>query len=281
MTELENLSRPPLVLLANDQEWSARSLETILGPAGYAVLRAYTGRQVLDLVRTAQPDLVIIDIRLPDMGGNEVCQALHDDPCFSASTPIIVTSSGTLEREQRLAVYHAGAWELASQPLDGEVLLLKLNAFMRSKREAERLRAESLLDEVTGLYNMRGLVRRAREISAEAQRLHAPIACVAFTPITTDAGQSEFRPGTVSDSLVQHLSAIVRRTGRISDAIGRMGQAEFAIIAPATTGAGAVDMIQRLREAVEAQPMSVGGLEQRVEIRAGYCAVPDFAESAI
>src|SRR5919205_1401054 len=257
MTELEHLSRPPLVLLANDQEWSARSLETILGPAGYAVLRAYTGRQVLDLVRTAQPDLVIIDIRLPDMGGSEVCEALRQDPCFSASTPIIVTSSGTPEREQRLAAYQAGAWELASQPFDGEVLLLKLNAFMRSKREADRLRAESLLDEVTGLYNMRGLVRRAREISAEAQRVHAPIACAAFTPITADAGHSEFRPGTISDSLIQQLGAVVRRVGRISDAIGRMGQAEFAIIAPATTAAEAVEMIQRLREAIESEPMSV------------------------
>ena len=47
MSELPIPSRPPLVLIANDQEWSARSLESILGPAGYAVLRAYTGRQAL------------------------------------------------------------------------------------------------------------------------------------------------------------------------------------------------------------------------------------------
>src|SRR5579864_9776616 len=69
MSENEKPSRPPLVLLANDQEWSARSLESILGPNGYAVLRAYTGKQVLDLARSAQPDLVIMDIRLPDMDG--------------------------------------------------------------------------------------------------------------------------------------------------------------------------------------------------------------------
>ena len=43
-------SRPLLVLIANDQEWSARSLETILGPHGYAVVRTYNGRQTLDLV---------------------------------------------------------------------------------------------------------------------------------------------------------------------------------------------------------------------------------------
>src|SRR5918992_2028897 len=72
--------RPPLVLIANDQEWAARSLETILGPNGYAVLRAYTGRQAVELAHSAQPDAVILEIRMPDMDGLEVCQRLRDDP---------------------------------------------------------------------------------------------------------------------------------------------------------------------------------------------------------
>jgi len=49
-------TRPLLVLIANDQEWSARSLETILGPHGYAVLRTYNARQTLDLARRVRPD---------------------------------------------------------------------------------------------------------------------------------------------------------------------------------------------------------------------------------
>src|SRR6185437_15026869 len=121
MSENEKPSRPPLVLLANDQEWSARSLESILGPNGYAVLRAYTGKQVLDLARSAQPDLVIMDIRLPDMDGGDVCKQLLDDVRFNASTPIIITTSGPAERSQRLAALQSGAWEFVSQPLDGEV----------------------------------------------------------------------------------------------------------------------------------------------------------------
>ena len=45
-------STPPLVLIASDQEWSGRSLETIIGPRGYAVVRAHNGQQVLETVRT-------------------------------------------------------------------------------------------------------------------------------------------------------------------------------------------------------------------------------------
>lgn len=282
MSETEKLSRPPLVLLANDQEWSARSLESILGPNGYAVLRAYTGQQVLELARTAQPDLVIVDLRLPDVSGIDVCRALRDDPRFSRATPIVITSSGASEREQRIAAYEAGAWEYATQPLDGEVLLLRLNNFMQSKREIDRLRGESLLDPSTGLYNMRGLVRRAREISAEALRLHAPIACVAFTPVAEPApgGESAAARNT-TDRLVEHLGGVVRRAGRVSDAIGRLGPTEFAIVAPATGGPGAVRMMERLQEAIDAEPLRTDDASTRVRIRAGYCAVPNFAEAAV
>jgi diguanylate cyclase (GGDEF)-like protein len=281
MSENEKPSRPPLVLLANDQEWSARSLESILGPNGYAVLRAYTGKQVLDLARSAQPDLVIMDIRLPDMDGGDVCRQLLDDARFNASTPIIITTSGPAERSQRLAALQAGAWEFASQPLDGEVLLLKLDAFMRSKREADRLRAESLLDPTTGLYNMRGLVRRAREISAEAQRLKSPIACVAFAPVA-EAPDLEERPlNGDTEHVISYLASLVRRAGRVSDAIGRLGPTDFAIIAPATASDGAVRMMQRIQETMDAEPTTIGDAAHKLRIRAGYCAVPDFSESTV
>jgi len=281
MTDSGKLSRPPLVVLANDQEWSARSLESILGPNGYAVLRAYTGKQVIELARTAQPDLVIVDFRLPDMGGIEVCRALYGDVHFSSSTPILVTTSGAADRDKRLAAHRAGAWELVGQPIDGEALLLKLDAFMRSKREADRLRSESLLDPITGLYNMRGLVRRAREISAEAQRLRAPISCVAFSPLPASVDHPDRPFNGHTENVVVHVGALVRRSGRVSDAIGRIGPTDFAIIAPATGSPGAVRMMERMQGMIDAEPVSLGDLAYTVKLRAGYCAVPDFSESAV
>jgi two-component system, cell cycle response regulator len=271
--------RPPLILLANEHEWAARSLETILGPHGYAVLRAYTGRQLLGLVRSAQPDLIMLDVRLPDMRGVTACRALRDDPHFPEETPIIFTSSGTPEREERMEAFKAGAWEFVSQPLDPEVLLFKLAAFMRGKRAVDRLRDESLLDQSTGLYNMQGMVRRAREMSADAQRLHAPISCVAFTPIATT--DSEPSPPAITELMIEHLGAVVRRTGRASDAIGRLGPSEFAIIAPATEEPGAVRMMERLQASLAEQMTVVDGIAPHVELRAGYCSVADGSASPV
>lgn len=279
MANRDKAPNAPLVLIANDQEWSARSLESILGPNGYAVVRAYTGQQALERARTSQPDLIILDAQMPDMHGFEVCRALRSDPRFSATTPIVITTSGPSGRTQRLEAYRAGAWEFLGQPLDGEALLLKLNTFLESKREVDGLREENLLDPGTGLYNMRGLSRRAREIGAEAFRRRDPVACVVFAP-EIDVTEEE-TPEDEARRMSDQVALLFRQAGRASDAIGRLGMAEYGVIAPATGPEAAVRLARRLGGAVESSPIPVRGGERTLRLRAGYCAVPDFAESSV
>ena len=171
MANREKAPPAPLVLIANDQEWSARSLESILGPSGYSVVRAYTGHQALEKVRTAQPDIIILDAQMPDVHGFEVCRQLRSDPRFSATTPIIITTSGPSGRTQRLEAYRAGAWEFLGQPVDGEALLLKLATFLQCKREVDGLREESLLDLSTGLLAMSPLVQQHQNAFASIKEL--------------------------------------------------------------------------------------------------------------
>jgi PleD family two-component response regulator len=279
MAHRENASSAPLVLIANDQEWSARSLESILGPSGYSVVRAYTGQQALERARTAQPDLIILDAQMPDLHGFEVCRQLRSDPRFSATTPIIITTSGPSGRTQRLEAYRAGAWEFLGQPLDGEALLLKLATFLQCKLEVDSLRDESLLDPGTGLYNMRGLSRRAQEIGGDAFRRRDPLACVVFSP--EPEGEPQEPPDEEAQRIAEQVGRLFKRAGRAADAIGRLGHSEFAVIAPATNGEGALRLIQRLGATIEASPIPVRGGERSLRVRAGYCAVPDFAESPV
>jgi PleD family two-component response regulator len=279
MANRDKAPTAPLVLIANDQEWSARSLESILGPSGFAVVRAYTGQQALERARTSQPDLIILDAQMPDMHGFEVCRTLRSDPRFSATTPIVITTSGPSGRTQRLEAYRAGAWEFLGQPLDGEALLLKLNTFLQSKREVDALREENLLDPGTGLYNMRGLSRRAREIGAEAFRRRDPVACVVFAP-DLEEGEVE-EPEEEARRMSDQVALLFRQAGRASDAIGRLGVSEYGVIAPATGPEAAVRLARRLGGAVESSPIPVRGGERTLKLRAGYCAVADFAESSV
>ena len=280
MLDTEKGAPPPLVLIANDQEWSARSLESILGPYGYAVVRAHTGRQAVDLARRTRPDALVIDAGMPDIGGIEVCRLLRSDARFSLSTPIIVTTSGPSARTERLEAYRAGAWEYCSEPVDPDALLLRLDNFIASKRELDRCHDDSLLDRSTGLYNVRGLTRRAQEIGAEASRRQAPLACVAVTA-EPEADADAETLNELAFRVAAHLGDIFRRTARVSDVVGHLGRSEFGIIAPATAASGAVRLVERIQASVQALPISVAGEERLLQLRAGYCAVPNFAESSV
>lgn len=281
MRASEKLTRPPMVLIANDQEWTARSLESILGPSGYAVLRAYTGRQALELARTTQPDLVVLDERMPDMSGTEVCRLLRDDPRFGEHTPIIITTADAADREQRITALRAGAWEHFGEPFDSEMLLVKLETFIRAKRAVDRAQEESLVDPATGLYNVRGLARRAREIGADATRHGSAVACVALAPEESPGAYSDKVMEEIAERIVRHLAEIIRREGRVSDAIGRLGPQEFAIVAPGTEAGGAVQLIERLRLTIEREPLDLPHERRHIRVRSGFYAVPDFAAAAI
>lgn len=283
MIEPENRSRPPLVLIANDQEWSARSLESVLAPEGYAVIRAFTGRQALERAQAALPDLIVIDLQLPDIDGIEVCRTLREDPRFSQTTPIVITTAGPSGRAQRLEAYRAGAWEFLGQPLDGEALLLKIKNYLRSKIAAANEQDRNMIDEGTGLYNRRGLAQRAREISSEAYRHSQPLACVVFTPAMIGEELEADAPVAVGplDELGLAVGKLFRKMGRVSDAIGRLGPLEFAVIAPATNDEGVLQLVERLRGAIESEAGTVSPIGGPIELRAGYSVVPDFREAEL
>ena len=127
----------------------------------------------------------------------------------------------------------------------------------------DSLREENLLDPGSGLYNMRGLSRRAREIGAEAFRRRDPIACVVFAPdIDEDDAESE---DDEARRMSDQVALLFRQAGRASDAIGRLGPAEYGVIAPATGPEAAVRMVRRLGGAIESSPIPVRGGEKTLE----------------
>ena len=264
---------PPLVVIANSQELHTRALESILGPHGYAVLRAYTGKQALERCRSARPDIIILDAELPDMDGLDICRTLRNDPLISQSTPILVTSSGHSSRQERLAALRAGAWDFLGSALDDEELPLKLDAYVRAKFDADRVREESLLDQLTGLYNVRGLARRARELGSHAFRSHKSFACVVFSTIVDDAQGGAAAEAQIA-AAVERLAKALRERGRVSDATGRLGPNEFAVIAQDTDADGAVRLAERLTNELRA-------VQPDIRVVAGFDVVPDYHEAPI
>lgn len=269
MPDQQTRSRPPLTLIANAQEWHSRSLESILAPHGHAVLRAYTAKQTLERAASARPDLIIVDTDLPDRDGYTAVRELRAMRELAPCTPILMTTTGSISRQKRLDALKAGAWDFIGATLDAEELTLKLDAYLQAKREVDRVREGGLLDELTGLYNLRGLSRRVREISSQAFRQRESLACVVISPMVEDEGAS-------APEMLEWLAQSLRSTGRTSDIIGLVGPNELAIVTNGTNAAG----IERLAERV-AQAVSERLAAEGIGLAMGYEAVENYAESPI
>ncbi len=127
-----------VVLIANSQEWASRSLESVLGPAGYTVVRAFNPRDTMRAVHERRIDAVIVDASLGDEEMLALCRELRADPQVRDSTAILVTTAGPLTRPQALAVLRAGGSGAWSEPLDPEEFLLRLDGYVRAKLDADR-----------------------------------------------------------------------------------------------------------------------------------------------
>jgi CheY-like chemotaxis protein len=114
----------------------------MLKRAGFQVLDAGTGAQALEVAAQSRPDLILLDVNLPDMDGFEVCRRLRADP-RTLTVPIVhVSATFVSDRAQELA-YEGGADSYLTDPVEPAVLLATIHSLLRLRRAEEGLRAAS------------------------------------------------------------------------------------------------------------------------------------------
>jgi DNA-binding response OmpR family regulator len=269
-----------LVLVATTDDWIGRSVAIVLESDGYTVLRTESGRRALELSRQANLDAILLEDSLKDISGSEVCRALRDDPLFDHAIPIFMTAPAPVAHVVRSKAYLSGAWDYCSQPLDADALCSKLRTFTRARRELQDLRAELLIDPLTGLYTSAGLQSWATHLSAMATRRHEPFACVAVMPEPTAVNGTPSR-SEPSREILAYLGNVCREHARRSDVIGYLGNWQFGILAPATDASGVEGLVARLRNVLSNSWSTAGRDRFTTPLHAGYCAVQDFAASDI
>jgi CheY-like chemotaxis protein len=121
----ELASTTPLrILVVDDDSFQCKLLERMLGTAGYATLFAHSGAEALALLGRQHPDLILMDVALPDLNGVEITQRLKASP-GTAAIPIMMIT-GHSERPVLAASLKAGAVDFLVKPFDREVLLQKI-----------------------------------------------------------------------------------------------------------------------------------------------------------
>lgn len=133
------MPKPPLILSVDDNEAARYALNRILRSAGFEVLEAATGTDAL--AQMAQdPDLVILDVNLPDMSGLEVCRRIKANPA-TAATLVLQTSATAIETNDRVRGLENGADMYMVSPRDSLEMVATVRALLRLRR-AEQAKQE-------------------------------------------------------------------------------------------------------------------------------------------
>jgi two-component sensor histidine kinase len=130
---------PELILVVNDNEPGRYATTRILARAGFQILDAATGEEGLRLARTASPQLVVLDINLPDVNGVEVCRQLKTDP-KTANIMVLQVSATNTQVADRVRALAAGADSFLIEPVEPEELEAVARALLRLHHTESQLR---------------------------------------------------------------------------------------------------------------------------------------------
>jgi class 3 adenylate cyclase/CheY-like chemotaxis protein len=128
------------LLVVDDDAHNCKLLEAVLAPHGYAVSSAASGHEALDSISAEPPDLVLLDIVMPDLSGYLVCRKLREAPATRALPVIMLTSSGD---QDKVSAIEAGADDFIARPFDQMELLARVRSLLRIKEYHDTIQAQA------------------------------------------------------------------------------------------------------------------------------------------
>ena len=128
------------ILVVDDVPENVRLLEAVLAPRGYDVVSATDGGAALELAETAKPDLVLLDVVMPQPDGYAVCRRLREREETAVLPVIMLTASDDPEKTKAI---EAGADDFIAKPFNRDELLTRIRSLLRIKRYHDTIKAQT------------------------------------------------------------------------------------------------------------------------------------------
>ncbi|MDR3131128.1 MAG: diguanylate cyclase [Treponema sp.] len=247
------------ILVIDDEKNNLLILYKILSP-DYTIYTAKSGGEGLRRAAAERPDLILLDIVIPDMNGFDVLKTLKSCPNLKDIPVIIITSLDNDTDEEKCLLL--GAVDYISKPFKNAIVIARVRNHIQIVQHIRMIEQLSRIDPLTGIPNRRYFNER---INIEWRRAIRDKTPVSFLMIDVDKfkNYNDTYGHPNGDALLQVISKIfISAARRPSDAAVRLGGEEFGILLPETPAKAASIIAERVREKVEAAriPLTDGRL---------------------
>jgi diguanylate cyclase (GGDEF)-like protein len=247
----------PLILIVDDLTTNIQLLVHILG-GEYRVKFASSGSTALELANgDEKPDLILLDVMMPDMDGYEVCRRLHESPETCDIPVIFVTAKH--EACEQVQGFASGGVDFITKPFDLTIVRARVQAHLMLKQQIKRMEEIASLDGLTRIPNRRQL---DKTLESEWRRATRSQTSLSLLMIDVDHFKkfNDHYGHSAGDKCLQAVALALQSTVcRPGDFVARYGGEEFTVILQETEEAGALYIAEQLRSAVAALNITHAG----------------------
>lgn len=280
MTETE----PKQKILIVDDENLIRQLMTALLAGFGDIETAESGTEGLEKAASFEPDVIVLDVQMPDMDGYEVCQRLKSDENTAGIPVVFLTANSSNEDEER--GLEIGATDFIRKPISPQIVRTRVSNILKLQSATRQLEMLASTDSLTGAYNRRHFMVTGTNELLRSNRYKHP-----FTVLMLDIDHFKIVNDThghnIGDEALKETVRVIGDTLRAEDTLGRLGGEEFAVLLPETDSDRAVLLAERIRDAISkivietpTDPLSFTMSIGLTEVREGDASIDDVLKRA-
>ncbi len=271
----------PLVLIVDDTPINIQILAESLAK-DYRIKVAGSGRAAFEILeKHVEPDLILLDVMMPDMDGYSICTRLKQNPETSNIPVIFITAMSEAADEER--GLNLGAADYITKPFHLPIVKARIQNHIKFKLMTDLLESMAWQDGLTGISNRRSFDEALEKEWKRAQRAGSSISLVLVDIDHFKEYNDNYGHGAGDDCLKEIATTIASFVTRAGDMVARYGGEEFVLLIPETGVDGARQLAEQLCCLIDELRIqhAYSPTAPRVTISAGYAsAVPMPDESA-
>ena len=250
------------IVVVDDDVINLKMARTILSEHGMKVTALKSGKQFLSFMENNTPDLVLLDLIMPDMDGFQTYEAFRrrEKELGRPRTPVIFVTAETDSEAERRGL-ELGASDYIKKPFNPDVLLRRIENITHNSEKIKGLAHEATIDQLTGFLNKSGVTAKLEKICRTEKGALMILDLDSFKPVNDIYGHD------MGDKMLKAFADLVRRCTRSEDIIGRVGGDEFVCFCHKVTDEEIVQkLIRRMNEQIPMEAKKLMGSDCNIPL---------------